>query len=662
MENSLEQKFDILISQFKTWQYDGNLQKPTFKLNFTPEKVVQVFKELITEDKTLRRQNDELLFAYQTLEVGYQRYWELFNFAPDGYLVTDTSGVIREANQTILSMLSARQNDLVGKSIISLIPEIKHYDLGMQLNWFSSSQNLEVHLQPCDREPFYASLSIAPQYNVQNKPIGLLWLVRDITERKKIEEALRDSRAELSLILEQTPYILWTTDTNLNLISISGASPSISKYAPTNIAGMSICEYFGSINGEVLLQAHQNALAGRPQTLEFEWHGQIFQSTIEALQDKQGHITGVIGAAFDITDRKYIEKTLQKSEKFNSSLLQNSPNPMIVVNEDASIAYINPAFEKLTGFLARKLIGQKAPYPWWIEGNEKAMSSFLKNLGRKKHKSEKLFRAKNGDLFWVDVTTTLIENEDGTRHFLQTWVDITEAKRLRENLEFYVMQITKVQEEERKRIAQELHEETLQSLAALCLATETIIKSEEQDPQEAIRNLKELQNKINKVIDEVRRFSYGLRPGVLDYLGLSAALETLNDDINGKGIEAHLKVTGNERPLASDMEITLFRIAQEALSNVKKYSQASKVNLTINYGKTQVKIIVKDNGQGFNLPNRLSELAPKGKLGLLGIRERTHLYGGTFSIRSQPREGTKLAVVLPISARLRKSGIEAKNP
>jgi PAS domain S-box-containing protein len=654
MENSIEQKLDTLIRQLKTPPYDSILlgQKPMIDL--ISKNIVQFFEELKTEDKILRRQKDEMFFAYQTLEIGYQRYWEFFNFAPDGYLVTDTDGIIREANQTILSMLSTKQTDVIGKSITSLIPGTSHYDFGMQLNWFSGSQNLEVFLQPSGCKSFYASISIAPQCNVQNKPIGLLWLVRDITERKKIEEALRKSRAELSLILEQTPYILWTTDTALKLTSISGAD--LSHQSPSNVIGLNIADYFDHERMDSLIHAHQQALAGTPQTLDFEWHGKIFQSTVEALRDRMDKITGVIGAAFDITDRKQAEKNLQKSEKFNSNLLQHSPNPIAVINADTTIAYVNPALEKLTGFSARMLIGEKAPYPWWAEEDpEKAINSFIKTLYKKKHKQEKLFCKRNGDKFWVDVTTILIENEDGMNHHLQTWVDITEAKRLRENLEFYIMQITKGQEEERKRIAQELHEETLQSLAALCLAAETIIKSQKQSPQDTVQNIKDLQIKINGVIEEVRRFSYGLRPGVLDYLGLTAALETLVDELNVKDLEAQFTVTGEERPLSADMEITLFRIAQEALNNVKKYSRAKMVDLDIIYSENKIKLIIGDNGQGFTLPHRLSELALQGKLGLLGIEERTHLYGGTFSIQTQPKKGTKIIITLPLTSK-------SKNP
>ncbi len=272
-------------------------------------------------------------------------------------------------------------------------------------------------------------------------------------------------------------------------------------------------------------------------------------------------------------------------------------------------------------------------------------------MNKKNNKQEKLFRKNSGEQFWVEISTILIDNEDGIDYYLQTWVDISEAKRLRENLEFYIMQITRAQEEERKRIAQELHEETLQSLATLCMATEAIINSKETDPMRSMEDLKALRRKINGVIEEVRRFSYGLRPGVLDYLGLLASLETLTDELNEKGIKTQLTVTGQERPLPSDMEITLFRITQEALSNIKKYSMAGKVSISVNYLTDRVRLTITDNGQGFSLPERLSELANQGKLGIIGMEERTRLYGGSFAIHTRAKRGTRITVTLPVAVK-----------
>ncbi|MDD5701205.1 MAG: PAS domain S-box protein [Dehalococcoidales bacterium] len=647
MERNLERKFETLIQQLSTLQHpESDPLGLREQLHLTVQKLVEIVEELKSSDVALKRRVSELLFAYQTLEIGYQHYWEFFNFAPDGYLVTDTNGIIKEANQTILTLLATTQSSLIGKPITTLIPDIKQHDFGLQLNWFEGSQQFELFLHPQDSEPFYASLSISRQCNFQNETIGFLWLVRNITERKKMEEDLKKSKTQLSLILEQTPYILWTTNTNFQLTSISGAGISVQGNNPAGCAGIGVAEYFSLRNPDAFLKAHVSALEGFPQTFDFEWQGRIFQSAIEALRDSSEQITGVIGAAFDITERKNAERELKKSEKFNARLLQHSPNPIFVINPDTSIAYINPAFEKLTGFSADKTIGLKAPYPWWTQDTRRIKESFLKDLCNRKGKQEKRFRKKNGDYFWVETSTILID-DDEPKYYLQTWNDITESRRLRENMDYYIMQITRAQEEERKRIAQELHEETVQSLAALCLATEAIIQSKEQDPQSTLQDLAYLREKINGVIEEVRRFSYDLRPGVLDYLGLTAALETLTDDLSQKGISAGLKVSGKEKLLSSDMEITIFRITQEALNNITKYSLAKNVDIHLSYRNNYVKLTISDNGQGFKLPERLSELAVQGKLGLIGMEERARLHGGYFTIRSEPQKGTIINIRLP---------------
>ncbi len=648
MEKSFTQKIDTLTHQLRNLQHNGNTRKWAETVIST-EKLIEYAEELKATDKAFNHQNEELLFAYQTLVVGYQRYWELFNFAPDGYLVTDSTGVIQEANQTVLVMLSTTRTELLGKPIYDFIPEIKARDFGMQLNWLRGSQILEVNLRPQNCTPFFASLSVSPQCNTENKTVGLLWLIRDISERKKMEEALQKSKNELGLILEQTPCILWTTDTQLKLTSITGAALSTLKSSHTDIIGVKITDYFESETSSIFLTALENALNGHPQTFELERNGQIFQCTVEAFINTSKQISGVIGAAFEITDRKKAERILEQSERFNASLLQNSPNPILVIDGDTSISYINPAFEKLTGFSAQVIIDQKAPYPWWpAEHRAESGDTFQKSLKKNKDKQEKLFHKKNGDPFWVEETIIPVGNGNTTEFHLQTWVDITEAKKLREDLEFYVKQITKVQEEERKRISQELHEETVQSLSALCLATEAIIKSKDRCPQDSLRYLEELRGKISEVIDQVRRFSYALRPGVLDYLGLLAALETLTDELNQEGFKTSLEVFGIEKPLPPDMEIDLFRITQEALSNVKKFSLADKVNVTVSYLNGKVKLNITDDGQGFILPERLSDLVNQGKLGLFGIEERTRLLGGSFSIHARPQNGTKIIVTLPV--------------
>jgi len=416
--------------------------------------------------------------------------------------------------------------------------------------------------------------------------------------------------------------------------------------------------YFAPQSGKAVLEAHQKALRGTSQTLDFTWNGRTYQSTIAPLKDAANNITGAIGAAFDITERQKAEKILQQSERFNASLLLHSPNPILVFNVDSTISFVNPAFEELTGYSAGNIIGRKAPFPWWIDEDiEKATATFSLMLKKKHWKIEKQFRKKNGEKFWVEITSILVRNQNESDFLLQTWVDITEPKRLRENLEYYMMQITRMQEEERKRIAQELHEETLQSLAALCLATESIIKAGKNNPEEIKDDLNELKNRINRVIEELRHFSYGLRPGVLDYLGLMAGLETLTDDLTNSGIATSLVITGKEFPLTQDTEITIYRIVQEALSNIKKHSQAKQARVKVKYAGSKIQLTITDNGKGFRIPERLSDLANEGKLGIIGMEERARLFGGVFSIKSRRPKGTCIVISIPVHDASGKTGL-----
>jgi signal transduction histidine kinase len=224
-----------------------------------------------------------------------------------------------------------------------------------------------------------------------------------------------------------------------------------------------------------------------------------------------------------------------------------------------------------------------------------------------------------------------------------------ENARLYENMRFYVRQITKAQEDERKRIARELHDETAQTLIDLSRRLDDLATSPELLPETAIGRLEEFQELIDSILRGVRRFSRDLRPSVLDDLGLLPALEWLTTNlIEENGIKTELKVYGNRRRLPPEAELTLFRIVQEALNNVRKHSRASRVVTTVEFGDSKVRINVDDNGQGFELAGRTDDLATTGKLGLIGMHERARLLNGTLTVHSEPGNGTTITVDAPV--------------
>jgi PAS domain S-box-containing protein len=225
--------------------------------------------------------------------------------------------------------------------------------------------------------------------------------------------------------------------------------------------------------------------------------------------------------------------------------------------------------------------------------------------------------------------------------------DITEENRLRENLYFYIREITRAQEEERKRIARELHDETIQALAALILDIADI-SGEVQLPEVTKQRLQRLSATINSVLEEVRRFCHELRPGLLERLGLIASLGILTDDLTTcSDINCSLQIVGSERQLSSEAELMLFRIVQEALRNVKKHSRATSVVVRVEFNREKVKVDVSDNGDGFRLPEDISDFARQVKLGLIGIKERTRLLNGSLRVHSAIGHGTTVTVEVP---------------
>lgn len=224
-----------------------------------------------------------------------------------------------------------------------------------------------------------------------------------------------------------------------------------------------------------------------------------------------------------------------------------------------------------------------------------------------------------------------------------------EQQRMQENLRFYVQQITRAQEEERKRIARELHDDTTQALVALSHQIEDFASITRQLSVDDVELLKTWREQLRDVLQRVRYFSRDLRPSIVDDLGLLPALEWLTDDLEKQsGIEANLRVVGTQRRLSPEVELLLFRIIQEATNNARRHAEASKIEVCVEFHRGKIVATIMDNGKGFELPETLGELSRSGKLGLIGAEERARLLGGNLTVKSEPSKGTTVVVEAPI--------------
>jgi signal transduction histidine kinase len=229
-------------------------------------------------------------------------------------------------------------------------------------------------------------------------------------------------------------------------------------------------------------------------------------------------------------------------------------------------------------------------------------------------------------------------------------LDIAKAERLeRERMRlYYLKQIIAAQEEERKRIARELHDETGQALASLMVG----LRNAEQaaTPEETRRRLVDLRAVTSNTLEDVRRLALELRPSVLDDLGLAVALRRYVQDYAAHfKTDVDLQISGlDERRLSPEIETAVYRIVQEALTNVVKYAQAQHVSVLLEAHDGQFSAIVEDDGCGFDAESVLRLGIAENRLGIYGMRERAELIGGTLTIESRGGRGTTVYVRIPL--------------
>ncbi len=246
------------------------------------------------------------------------------------------------------------------------------------------------------------------------------------------------------------------------------------------------------------------------------------------------------------------------------------------------------------------------------------------------------------------ISTRLSIRTDELQSTLQ---DLSSARRRQDELRDYASLITRVQEEERRRLARELHDDTAQALIALSLGLDGLGRAigKLDLPEKDAQWLENLQNLADHTLEEVRRACRDLRPSVLDDLGLRAALEWLSDNSSTRGVPCTFTCTGAPRHISPESEIAIFRIGQEALSNIWRHSEANQASVELKYLPHLLQLTICDNGKGFSAKEylALSHNSQSG-LGLIGMRERAMLIGATLTIDSSTGEGCRVALSLPM--------------
>ncbi len=329
------------------------------------------------------------------------------------------------------------------------------------------------------------------------------------------------------------------------------------------------------------------------------------------------------------------------------AVFEGAPDACVIVDDEGRIVLVNEEAEQLFGYPRAELLGQ--PVELLVpearrEAHARQRGAYQATpakrpmgLGLELHA-----RRRDGSDVPVEIGLSPVETDSG-RFTLAIIHDLTERRRLRA----FGAGLLQGAEEERQRISRELHDDTAQSLAALVLRLQMARRSEDPDTRE--RLLKELHEEIHRTSEGVRRILRGLRPPLLDDVGLVAALRAhAKSALADSGVELAIEAAEDvEHLLSREAKLALYRIAQEAISNVLRHAEAGRVRISIASEETSVVVTVEDDGVGFDL----DAADPGGGrgLGLVGIMERAAILGGRARVESWPGGGTHITVTMPIA-------------
>lgn len=359
------------------------------------------------------------------------------------------------------------------------------------------------------------------------------------------------------------------------------------------------------------------------------------------------NVGGIIITSSDITERKRAEEALKRSEKYFRALIENSSDGITVLHADGAIRYQSPSVGRLFGYRQEEEVGKSLfqyVHPEEIQSIVRIFDQLLRNPGSTVS-LECRFPRRDSGWGWIEAVARNLLEDPVVGGIVINYRDITERKQAQEAL----MESEKRQQaavvEERNRIAREIHDTLAQGFAGIVLQLEAADEVVEKDHAAAKQYIDRARRLARENLTEARQSVRDLRPQVLEDLPLE---ETLRREAykfaEDTGIQVTFDVLGERCSLSADVEVALLRICQEALVNVERHAAAKEVEINLVFEDGFVALSVRDDGIGFE-----PEARHEGSYGLIGIRERVRLLGGTLEIRSEKGRGSLMEVTFQCS-------------
>lgn len=495
--------------------------------------------------------------------------------------------------------------------------------------------------------------------NSKGTPVLMMGSMMDITERKTAEAKINDSNERFELIAKATNEALWELDLHTgytwsNEVHQQLYGLTVQDKPPT------LEEWEAQIHSDeraAVLKSFHDVLnsAENIWTCEyrmFNYKGEeitIFDRTY-IVRNNEGKPVRMLGSMTDITERKKASEALMNSEEKYRTLVEQATDAIFIADANGRFAIVNPAALKLSQYSEEELM-QMTIYDLADreELNVKPFA-FAAMRSEKGASSERRLRRKDGAVIDVEINARFLS--DG--RFLAFVRDVTERKKAEEELNNSYKAIRKltshlqhVREEERKHIARNIHDELGQLLTVLKMDVSWLSRKIKDLHVPAITHkADQIAELLNTTVQSVRRIAADLRPGLLDDLGLSAAIEWhLSDFGKRTGIQTNFILANQHLNLPAEKATSLFRIYQESITNIARHAAATEVTVELMMDTAAVVMRVADNGKGFDA----SMIGKSKTLGILGMKERAEMMDGSFRIIKNSTGGMQIEVRLPVS-------------